>query len=95
MIAHCAKSQPLENGYRPLSRHPPGTFRAASRGAKEDEQADPIFSTWRRRVSLLTQGFGYAVMNLGLGSGGSMIHIETMQGFRPSGVTSEQLTSNF
>ena len=34
-------------------------------------------------------------MNLGLGSGGSMIHTEMMQGFRPSGATSEQLTSNF
>jgi hypothetical protein len=34
-------------------------------------------------------------MNLGLGSGGSIIHTEMMQGFRPSGATSEQLTSNF
>ena len=41
-----------------------------------------------------TQGFGYAVMNLGSGSGGSMIHTEIIQGLRPSGVTSEQLTSN-
>ena len=41
------------------------------------------------------EGFGYAVMNLGLGSGGSIIHTDMMQGFRPSGVTSEQLTSNF
>ena len=41
------------------------------------------------------KGFGYAVMNLGLGSADSIIHTEMMQGFRPSGVTSEQLTSNF
>jgi hypothetical protein len=55
----------------------------------------PIFMARRRCVSLLAQGFGYAVTNLGLGSGGSMIHTEVMQGFRPSGATSEQLTSNF
>jgi hypothetical protein len=57
--------------------------------------AETIFSAWRLRVSLLAQGFGYAVMNLGLGSGGSTIHTDMMQGFRLSGVTSEQLTSNF
>jgi len=33
-------------------------------------------------------------MNLGLGSGGSMIHTEMMQGFWPFGAASEQLTSN-
>ena len=48
-----------------------------------------------RRMSSPAQGFGYAVMNLGLGSAGSMIHTEMVQGFRPSGVTSEQRTSNF
>ena len=52
----------------------------------------PTFSAGTRSPA---QGFGYAVMNLGLGSGGSMIHTEMMQGFRPSGVTSEQRTSNF
>jgi hypothetical protein len=55
----------------------------------------PIFSSRTRRLSSPDQGFGYAVMNLGLGSGGSMIHTEMMQGFRPSGAASEQLTSNF
>ena len=54
----------------------------------------PIFSARTLGTSLPTQGFGYAVMNLGLRSGGSMIHTETMQGFRPSGA-SEQVTSNF
>jgi hypothetical protein len=54
----------------------------------------PIFGAHARH-ELPTQGFGYAVMNLGLRSGGSMIHTETMQGFRPSGATSEQVTSNF
>jgi hypothetical protein len=52
----------------------------------------PVFSARTRSPA---QGFGYAVMNVGLGSGGSMIHTEMMQGFRPSGVTSEQRTSNF
>ena len=33
-------------------------------------------------------------MNLGLGSGGSIIHTEMMQGLRPSGATSEQLTDS-
>ena len=33
-------------------------------------------------------------MNLGLGSGGSMIRTEMMQGFLPFGATSEQLTSD-
>ena len=52
----------------------------------------PSFSARTRSPD---QGFGYAVMNLGLRSGGSMIHTEMMQGFRPSGVMSEQRTSNF
>ena len=52
----------------------------------------PSFSARTRSPD---QGFGYAVMNLGLGSGGSIIHTEMMQGFRPSGVMSEQRTSNF
>jgi hypothetical protein len=55
----------------------------------------PIFRSRMRRMRSPAQGFGYAVMNLGLGSGGSMIHTEMTQGFRPSGATSEQLTSNF
>jgi hypothetical protein len=52
-------------------------------------------STFSARTRSPAQGFGYAVTNLGLGSGGSMIHAEMMQGFRPSGAASEQLTSNF
>jgi hypothetical protein len=55
----------------------------------------PIFSARTLGTSSPTQEFGYAVMNLGLGSGGSMIPTETMQGFRPSGAASEQVTSNF
>ena len=52
-------------------------------------------TTFSARTRSPAQGFGYAVMNLGLGSADSIIHTEMMQGFRPSGVTSEQLTSNF
>jgi hypothetical protein len=54
--------------------------------------AGPIVRARRRRPA---QGYGYAVMNFGPGSGGWIIHTEMMQGFRPSGATSEQLTSNF
>jgi hypothetical protein len=52
-------------------------------------------ASFSARTRSPAQGFGYAVMNLGLGSGGSMIHTEMVQGFQPSGATSEQLTSNF
>jgi len=51
--------------------------------------------TVRARTRSPAQGFGYVVMNLGLGFGGSIIHTEMTQVFRPSGATSEQLTSNF
>lgn len=75
-------------------------FRQAGRGDQTRisdvaSASVPIFSARTLGTSLPTQGFGYAVMNLGLRSGGSMIHTETMQGFRPSGAASEQVTSNF
>ena len=66
-----------------------------SRRARNASVAGPIFGAWTCRTNSPAQEFGYAVMNLGLASGGSIIHTEMMQGFRPSGATIEQLTSNF